>query len=204
MACAYRSGMATTPEQRSRHALCGAKKKNGELCRAYAGQHTDHFGVGRCKYHGGRTQNHQKHAVAIAAQQRMVKMGAPLGGITSRDALLGLLRATAGHVAWLHAEIGASDDLGTQEGQVLVKLYGAERDRLAGIAKACRDSGIDEDTIRVTEAQVSVLGGALLAACDEAGIPPDQRAALGAALRSQLEKVETRDTAQAATLGPFA
>ena len=32
---------------------CGAKKKNGETCRAAAGQGTRHIGTGRCKFHGG-------------------------------------------------------------------------------------------------------------------------------------------------------
>ena len=36
-------------QQRERHAFCGAKKKNGELCRNYAGLGTDHVGVGQCK-----------------------------------------------------------------------------------------------------------------------------------------------------------
>jgi hypothetical protein len=50
--------MAHTKEQRDLHDLCGAKRKNGELCRKFAGEGTDHFGVGHCKYHFGNARNH--------------------------------------------------------------------------------------------------------------------------------------------------
>jgi hypothetical protein len=80
--------MPVTPEQRSMHDLCGAKKKNGELCRAYAGQGTDHPGVGRCKFHLGNAPNLKKHAAK--QQKRMVVFGAPIP-IDPNQALLAML-----------------------------------------------------------------------------------------------------------------
>ena len=48
--------MGYTSEQRDSLStpLCLAKKKNGTLAAPSAGQGTDHLGIGRCKYHGGR------------------------------------------------------------------------------------------------------------------------------------------------------
>ena len=64
--------MAHTSEQRDRHALCGARKKNGDLCRKFAGEGTDHFGAGRCKYHLGNSKNHRVNAVKQEAVKRSV------------------------------------------------------------------------------------------------------------------------------------
>ena len=67
--------MPHTPEQRNRHALCEAKKKNGDKCRLFAGQGTSHSGVGRCKYHLGNSKNHEAHAVRVEATWRLVEFG---------------------------------------------------------------------------------------------------------------------------------
>jgi rubredoxin len=48
--CAKCSGEGNTSEQRDHLStpLCGARKKTGEECRAFAGQGTPHLGVGNC------------------------------------------------------------------------------------------------------------------------------------------------------------
>src|SRR3954452_20143301 len=117
--------MAHTSDQRDSLAtpLCGASKKDGSQCRAFAGQGTDHLGVGPCKYHGGSTTSHKKHAVVLEAKQRMVKLGHPVQAIAPGQALLGLLRASAGHVVWISEEIQALEDLGTHEAEVLLRMY---------------------------------------------------------------------------------
>lgn len=38
-------------------AICGAKNRNGVPCQNQAGKGTDHLGVGRCKFHGGKNQS---------------------------------------------------------------------------------------------------------------------------------------------------
>jgi hypothetical protein len=38
-----------------------------------------------------------------------------------------VLRATAGHVAWLHREVAGLEDLASQESRVIVTLYDNER-----------------------------------------------------------------------------
>jgi hypothetical protein len=188
--------MAHTPEQRDKHALCGAKKKanrGGGTCRKFAGEGTDHPGIGRCAWHGGRSPTHKKHAIVVEAKRQMVKLGVPIEEITAPAALMGLLRATAGHVAWLHAEVGELRDLSDHEAQVIVRLYDQERDRLARIGEACVRAGVAEAQVRVMESQVAVLGEALQRAAHKAGLDHGQVRALGTALRDELSRVEAVD-----------
>lgn len=82
--------MALTRDERSKQDLCGAKRRNGEPCRLFAGQGTSHKGTGACKHHGGSTQNHNKRAIKQELTQRMVQeatMGEPVEEITAVQAL---------------------------------------------------------------------------------------------------------------------
>ena len=178
-----------TAEERSSHKLCGAKRKDGTVCRAFAGQGTSHKGQGRCKFHGGKSPAHNQAAVLAEAKSRMVKLGTPIQDIEPNRALAGLLRATAGHVAWLHAEITGLEDLGTFESKVLLELYDSERDRCARVATACISAGIAERTVRIEEAKMWTLGQALQAAAERAGLDDDQRRSLGKALRQELAAI---------------
>jgi hypothetical protein len=186
--------MATTPEQRNRHAMCGAKKRNGETCRAYAGQGTDHPGTGACKFHGGATRNHGKSAVKQELTRRMVTLGAPIEDVTAVSALLSELCHSTGHVEWLRQEIAtmSKEDLGTVEGLALVRLYDTERDRKTRIAKLCSEAGVDEATVRVAEVQVTILGSALQHACDTAGVDEAMKRRIGAALRDELAAAQAQ------------
>lgn len=186
-----------TPEQRDQQPLCGAKKKNGELCRAFAGQGTQHPGSGKCKFHGGSTPNHDKRAVTMDLKRRMVTLGEPIEDVTAVSALLSELYASTGHVAWLRQEIaGMSEDaLGTVEGQAIISLYSGERDRKARIAKLCTEAGVDEAAVRVAETQVTIIGNALSRAADTAGLSAPMRKRLGAALRDELANVQAKPQA---------
>ncbi len=181
-----------TPEQRDQQPLCGAKKKNGELCRAFAGQGTNHPGTGTCKFHGGSTPNHDKRAVTLDLKRRMVTLGEPIEDVTAVSALLSELYASTGHVEWLRQEIAVMppEALGTVEGQAVVRLYDGERDRKARIAKLCTEAGVDEAAVRIAETQVTILGSALARACDTAGLSHPMRQRLGAALRHELAQAQ--------------
>ncbi len=186
--------MPHTSEQRDQQLLCGAKKKNGELCRSFAGQGTPHPGTGCCKFHGGSTPNHGKRAVALEMKRKMVTLGQPDEDVTALGALLSELYASSGHVAWLRAQIAnmAPDELGTIEGQAIMRLYDGERDRKTKIAKLCTEAGVDAAAVRVAEAQVSMLGQALARACDAAGVSTPLRQRIGAALREELATVQAK------------
>lgn len=179
--------MAMTSEERSKYALCGAKRKSGIPCRAFAGQGTDHPGVGACKYHGGATPSHKTHAAKVEAERRMVTMGAPVAGITPAQALKSLLQATTGHVAWLADEVANLGNLEGPEAAMLTRLYADERDRLARIAKACLDSGMGRAEVEMAEAQANALAKAINAAMSHVGgLTTEQKREFGFALRRQL------------------
>src|SRR6266545_6553438 len=125
--------MPHTSEQRDRHALCAARKKNGEKCRKFAGEGTNHRGIGACKYHLGATKAHETHAVKVEAQRRLVEFGQPLE-IEPTEALLGVLHLSAGHLSWIRSELGATEDKTTFDAQVLLRVWDDERDRVARIA----------------------------------------------------------------------
>src|SRR5215213_1628910 len=122
--------MAMTSEKRSTYKLCGAKKKNGEKCRNFAGQGTDHLGIGRCKFHFGNARNHKIHAAKVEAMQRMAWGGEAIE-MHPHEALLQMLYLAAGHVAFLREMIGTAEDLESNKTVYLVRLYGEERDRVA-------------------------------------------------------------------------
>jgi hypothetical protein len=184
--------MATTPEQRDKHVMCGAKKRNGEPCRAYAGQGTDHPGTGKCKFHLGTTPTHDKAAITRNLKRQMVTMGEPIEDVTAVSALLSELYASTGHVAWLRQEISgmSQEDLATLEGIAIVRLYDGERDRKTRIAKLCAEAGVDEANVRVKEVEVATLGAALARAADAAGLSPEVKRRLGAALRDELAQAQ--------------
>jgi hypothetical protein len=173
--------------------LCGAKKKNGNPCRAFAGQGTDHPGVGKCRYHLGNTRNHQVNAVVQEAQRRMVKLGMPVE-VHPHEALLQMLYLASGHVAWLREEVGGTDDLGTFEARVLVQLYGEERDRVAKIAKAALDAGVQERQVALAERYGSVLADFVRGVFQDAelALTPAQHERLPDLLRRHLVRLDER------------
>ena len=169
-------GRPMTPHERSEHLLCGANKRDGSTCRAFAGQGTEHLGTGRCKFHGGSTRNHRKAAAVTEARREMVKLGVPIPDIAPHDALLGLLRATSGHVAWLHAAVAQIDDLSNQEARVLVELYDSERDRLTRVAKACVEAGATDREVHVASSYADAIARALRATREGAEVSRGSRA----------------------------
>jgi len=187
--------MAHTSEERDHlnTPLCGAKKKNGELCRAFAGQGTEHRGVGCCKNHGGSTRSHKSNAIIVEAKRRMVKLGEPIPGIAPHEALLAVLRATAGHVAWLHREVAGLEDLASAESRVVVTLYDSERDRLTRVAKACSEVGVQDREIRVHEREAAIFATAVDKAAGELGMEAEQRRKLHEAIAQALSETAAPD-----------
>jgi hypothetical protein len=179
--------MAHTPEQRDRHALCDARKKNGERCRNFAGQGTSHFGVGRCRFHFGNAPNHEKNAVRVEAQRRAVEFGQPLD-VHPSEALLTVLQLSAGHLAWLRSALSGFEDKTTFEGQVLMRMWDDERDRVARISKAALDAGVQERQVQLAERYGEALAQVLrnIFGDPELGLTDGQRAQLPAVLRRHL------------------
>ncbi len=183
---------ATTAEERNklRVPLCNAKKKDGTRCRAFAGQGTDHKGIGKCKYHGGSTKSHRASAVIVEARRQAIVLGRPVD-VQPHQALVGMLRATAGHVAWLNAEIAELGDLSDHESNMLVRLYGEERDRLTRIAKACLDAGVEEREVELSQRYAEQISKAVENAITTVnGLTTDQRRQFGQVLRMELAAIQ--------------
>ena len=185
--------MPHTPEQRDRHALCGARRKNGEPCRKFAGEGTNHPGVGRCRFHLGNSKNHEAHAVRVEAQRRLIEFGQPMV-IEPTEALLSVLHLSAGHLAWVRDKLAGLDDKTTFEGQVLMRLWNEERDRVARISKAALDAGVAERQVRLAEHYGEQLARLLSAIFEdpELGLNGRQRAQLPDTLRRHLGALDTQ------------
>jgi hypothetical protein len=176
--------------------LCGAKKKNGQRCRAFAGQGTDHKGIGKCKHHGGSTRQHKISAQTTLAKREMVTLGQPLD-VQPHQALIGMLRATAGHVAWLNIEIAELEGLdgGDHQADMLVRLYGEERDRLTRIARACLDAGVDKREVEINQQTSAKLIRAVESAIRAVdGLTTEQRRQFGQVLRLELQRLQASPT----------
>lgn len=193
--------MPHTPEQRSAHALCGAKRHDGSTCRAYAGQGTDHKGYGQCKNHGGSTPNGNKHALTLEAKQSMVARSVPVANAEPHMVLLEELSYSAGHVGWLRDAITKLDpaEIGGDRSKVLLHRYDDERDRLARIAKVCSEAGVEEARLQIDQARAAMMVSVIRDAAGEIGLNRDQLNALGSAMRGRLALMSGDDeTAEAA------
>jgi hypothetical protein len=183
--------MGHTPEQRDKHALCGAKKKNGEPCRAFAGQKTDHPGIGKCWKHGGNSPSHKKHALAIEAQRQMIVLSEPVAQ-QPLESLLELHSRAVGQVAFAHSRIVkmSPEEYASAQGQLFLKMYTDERDRLGRIAEVCVKAGVQVKMLELQEAEAQQLTFFLDAVLDRLNLTEEQQHALPEAIDRALPLIE--------------
>jgi hypothetical protein len=188
--------MAHTREQRDklRTPLCGARTRGtGQPCRLFAGQGTDHLGIGRCSRHGGSTQTHRTHAIGVEITRRMVALAQPIEDVTAPEVLERLLFVSAGYVAILEHEVASAGELGTKQADATVRLWNEERDRLARISEQCVRSGISERMVRIKEAEAAVMMATVKGVLDELRLTSGQRQAVGPALRKHAARLAQGD-----------
>jgi hypothetical protein len=174
-----------TPRDQRKVPLCGAKKRNGKTCRAFAGQGTSHKGVGRCKNHGGSTPNHIASAAVAMARNRMVELGRPMS-VSPGQLMAGVINLQAGDLFALTTAIQELEDDTTPEGQALVRLYNAEKERSARITKLAADMGVDERLLALAESQTDLMAQVIERIADDIQLTAKQKRALGPAVRRQL------------------
>lgn len=154
------------------------------------------LGALRCFRHGGYAPQSEARAkgrrVEAEAWADLAKLGVPVD-TTPIEALEAMLCEAAGNVAalrlmvWgLDDEIYGPDHTGDGEPHVVVRMYDAERDRLARIAKDCAALGIDERRVRIAEGQAERLFTAVSRALE--ALPDDQRDAFKLALAGELRR----------------
>jgi hypothetical protein len=184
--CARCGRKGHTPEQRDQHALCGAKRTNGEPCRQFAGAGTEHRGFGKCRFHAGRTPSGRKNAVMIETRQQLAALGDPLPeDVRPAQQLLWLSRTIGGHVNKLLADPDLADP-STERGRAVFRLTMEQVDRAARLAKACSEANVEQTTANLQQAQATVMVRAIREAAREAGLTNLQVRALGVALKAQL------------------
>jgi hypothetical protein len=150
---------------------CGANKTSGGKCKQPAGLGTGHFGVGRCKFHGGATPTHEKSGAEELVKRGLLFYGEPIE-IDPHEALILEVERTAGHVAYLQLETEALDpsdfenrDHFDLKYKQTLGLYRAERKHLVNVCQAALNAGVEERRVKVAErtgaAIVKILEGVL-------------------------------------------
>lgn len=185
--------------------LCGARTKSGGTCRRPAGEGTDHAakdgfpGVGKCRWHLGRTASHQKAAILEQARMRAVVMGAPVD-ITPHEALSWCIRIAAGEVSYCseriaelapdealvkdesyverqHVDRGEVYDLverresSTSRLHMWVEARAAAMERLAKFSKVAIDAGLQEREVALAERMGAQIAELLRAVLGDLGVP---------------------------------
>jgi hypothetical protein len=93
---------------------CGAKTRSREgTCKKVAGAGTDHYGIGRCKWHGGSTPTHRKQAALQQLRDELAAIGAKRQ-ITPAQALLERVQAKAAEVEYWTRVVQAEQDAAVQ------------------------------------------------------------------------------------------
>lgn len=163
--------------------------------------------------HGGRIP-----AVMAAAKHRLIearvsealtRMGVPIEK-HPLEALLGALSEANGNVEYLRGVVnelaGASGRLTDEVTQVVVRMYGEERDRQARFSQMALSAGVAERRQRVSEVQAELLAKLIRDLLDHPalGLGADQRRRgrlLAAELIRAAEDLWTREPMQLASGG---
>lgn len=123
----------------------------------------------------------------------MVQLGEPIPDLLPHQALLAVLRATAGHVAFLHREIAGLSDLADHEARVMVTLYSSERDRLTRVAKACSEVGVSDREVALQQREAAMFATAVDQACEKLDMSSDKRRKLHSAIAEALQSTADPD-----------
>lgn len=180
--------------------LCGSRDRGTEtLCTNPAGQRTPHPGWGKCWRHAGATVAGSLAAAkqeATAALEQLPAFG-ELVDITPHEAIVFMVRRSAGMVAWLEAKVQLLDDEDMfYENQAKnlqpnpwLTLLSDERDRLVKYAKTAADAGVAERAIQLAEQQGAMVANVLRSVLDQMGLDEQQRAQANALLYNGLRQL---------------
>lgn len=203
--------------------FCGAQTRGDTSCRRPSGWGTDHAGWGKCKLHGGSTENH-----AIAVQHERAAATAQMFGVPrEQDPITGMLETyhqTLGildaveamcqqllpaEVTWglvkekrvgdAQAEGGDDGSLTPPEREygvgvnIWVKLLAEWHDRAFKEAEAMLKLGLDQRRIEVSAGHVAAMVAVLLS--PELGLSEDQRRVAARILRSMDERAAIEGSA---------
>lgn len=149
---------------------CGAKKRHGGACNMPAGWGTIHYGIGKCKLHGGSVPTHVK---AAAKEEFRRLLGNPIE-TNPYEAILTCIRIRAGEVEWLSNEMHKLDKKTWVEDTMVGKqfhLYARERgaamDALVRYSQIAVSLGIAERIVKLAETYGEMLANYTKGILDE-------------------------------------
>lgn len=168
--------------------LCGAETRSGGTCAKTAGWGTTHVGTARCRLHGGATPTHVRAAAAALARG----FGGELD-VEPVEALLWMVRAAAGEVAYATAMVEAIEPAGLVDGQQMNAWVVARRqamDRLARFAAMTLGAGVAERQVRLAERYGGLIGQLLERVLAGLELTSAQRDAAPEIVRRELSVLE--------------
>jgi len=155
---------------------CGIMKRNGDLCRMWAGQGTTHQGTGPCRYHGGNLPN----VIKADVKRHAILMGAPKE-INPLDALIWCIKITAGEVEFCTHQLSLLKQDQWVESTIIGKqihIWAKERqksvDRLAKFSKDALALGIADRAVRLAEQYGASIARYTKGLLDDLELTPDQ------------------------------
>lgn len=190
--------------------LCGAKihgtapgitlkpgeppRVKGQPCTQRKGWGTTHPGIGRCKFHGGRSITHRIRAAKqqIANELRVLAMPTDVNPIQS---LYDAVRVAAWREAGLRAmlqqrtSLAGPDHLGDARPDVIWQMHDVALKRKAEIASMAVNAGLDARMVELAERESDVLFRCLEDFATAAGVSVDLREKGYAAVRARLDDV---------------
>jgi hypothetical protein len=161
---------------------CGALKRkavNGKTCQMPAGWGTNHYGIGKCKLHGGTSPTHVK---AAATEEYRRLLGNPIE-INPLDALLWCIKISAGEVQWLSEKMSKLQEKDWIEDTIVGKqfhLYAKERrarqQDLARYSQMAISLGIAERAVKLAETYGEMLAALIQGILGDLDLSESQRA----------------------------
>ena len=179
----------------------------GRTCNHTAGQGTDHWGWGRCMAHGGAKKYGRAYAGVLMAHKFAEELD-----VSPWEALLMVIRITAGRVRYCEAVLASAVDDRELEGRISseeptgvgengdlttgrnlswwVDTSERERDRLARVSKAAIDAGVAQLLIEKELRAGEELAGTfvkVLSAMEDAGMQADALEVARTVMRKELQ-----------------
>lgn len=158
---------------------CDAKTKTGGKCKRPRGFGTNHYGTGKCSFHGGNLPSHRKKGANDSLNQLM---GREIQ-INPLDAILWCIRLKAGEVKWLTMKMAEMDkdqewfewtEYQGKQFNVWVRQRDAAMRDLTRFSKDAISLGLAERAVRLAEHYGDMIAKLINGILGDLSLTPDQ------------------------------
>lgn len=174
-------------------AKCGAQKRGKGKCTLPSGWGTNHYGIGKCKLHGGSTPTQVK---AAASEEYRTLLGNPIE-INPLDALLWCIKIRAGEVKWLSDRMAELDEKSWVQDTIVGKQFHLfAKERQAALADLARYSqmavslGIAERAVKLAETYGEMLAALIQGILADLELTAEQRVKAPGIVRLHLIRMD--------------